>query len=70
VAPEIHLHAPFDFRVDVYAFAMVMFMVLTGLTPFTNDTDQMVSSRLLNGDRSTIPDHVGAHCAELMRTVG
>jgi hypothetical protein len=46
---------------------MVMFRVLTGLTPFTNDTDQMVARRLLNGDRPTIADHVGAHYAELMR---
>jgi TPR repeat protein len=68
MAPEIHLGDDFDFKVDVYAYSMIMFVVLTGLDPFPNIKNQLVlARRVANGDRPTIPNYIAKPYADLMR---
>ena len=39
MAPEIHQGGSFEFKVDVYAYGMLMYFVLTGLQPFGDCAD-------------------------------
>jgi O-acetyl-ADP-ribose deacetylase (regulator of RNase III) len=56
MAPEIFAEAAFDFKVDVYAFAVVMYVVLTGLDPFPGTTMFALSQKVIGGDRPRMPD--------------
>jgi serine/threonine protein kinase len=68
MAPEIHIGEAFDFNVDVYAFAMLMFAVLTGLEPFPNCNNFfIVTLKVIAGVRRAIPDSVSPPYARLMR---
>jgi TPR repeat protein len=69
IAPEIHSGEPYDFSVDVYAFAMLMFVVLTGFNPFPecHGCLMMIARRVINGERPTIPAHVSPAYAALIR---
>jgi TPR repeat protein len=67
MAPELYLDEPYDFKVDVYAFGIMMFMVITGLDPFQDITNQVILARkVMNGERPTIPDWVGDSLRELI----
>jgi serine/threonine protein kinase len=68
MAPAVYLDDRYDFKVDVYAFAVLMFVVLTGLEPFSDCRNQMVlARRVMNGDRPTIPGSLGAGYAQLIQ---
>jgi hypothetical protein len=68
MAPEIRRGEQFDFTADVYAFAITMSVVLTGLQPFPNSNGPYgLIRRVINGDRPTIPDYVNPGYAELMQ---
>jgi serine/threonine protein kinase len=59
MAPEIHIGEAFDFNVDVYAFAMLMFAVLTGLEPFQNCNNFFILTlQVIAGEGPAIPDSV------------
>jgi hypothetical protein len=68
MASEIYVDDGFDFKVDVYATGILMFVVLTRLEPFPICRNQMVlGRRVLKGDRPKIPDSVGARYARLIQ---
>jgi serine/threonine protein kinase len=59
MAPELHEERPFDFKVDVYAFGMLMFEVVTKVIPFadlTSDTD--LGEQVMDGVRPPFPEGV------------
>ena len=66
MAPEIY-EDDYNFKVDVYAFAMIMYVVLSGLEPYKDCKNQMVLARkVLAGERPPIPGHVAAPYRELI----
>jgi serine/threonine protein kinase len=51
-APELITGATYDFSVDVYAFGMIVYSLLTGKNPFHNlPTPFVLQDRVLRGDR-------------------
>ncbi|KAG8038599.1 hypothetical protein GUJ93_ZPchr0255g33283 [Zizania palustris] len=38
MAPEMIQHRPYDHKVDVYSFGIVLWELITGMLPFTNMT--------------------------------
>jgi serine/threonine protein kinase len=68
MAPELHEERPFDFKVDVYAYAMLMFEVLTGIVPFAdlaNEAD--MGEMVMDGVRPPFPDGL---CPVLQELIG
>jgi TPR repeat protein len=56
MAPEILMGDTFDFKVDVYAFAMLMYVVLTGQNPWPEWQHPVALARkALAGERPVIP---------------
>jgi serine/threonine protein kinase len=67
MAPELHEERPFDFKVDVYAYAMVMFEVLTGIIPFENVTNEAkMGEQVMDGIRPAFPETLPAPFQELI----
>jgi TPR repeat protein len=67
MAPEIHQGEGYDFKVDVYAFGISMFIILTALAPFPKIREAYaLMSRVVNGLRPRIPDTVPEGYAQLM----
>jgi serine/threonine protein kinase len=67
MAPELYLEEGYDFKVDVYAFGVIMFMIVTGLEASKNITNQVILARkVLNGERPTITDSLGASLQDLI----
>jgi hypothetical protein len=59
MAPEIFIEPEFNFKVDVYAFGILMYMVVTGLEPFPNlKTQFAIAQKVMAGDRPPIPDSI------------
>lgn len=57
MAPELFQNAPYDGRVDVYAFGMIMFEVVTGVSPFADIVNPMaLGMKIVNGERPEIPE--------------
>lgn len=56
MAPEIFRNAPYDHKVDVYAFAMLTFEVVTGINPFADMSNPMaLGMKVVQGVRPEIP---------------
>jgi TPR repeat protein len=68
MAPEIYTDERFDFKVDVYAFGILMYMMVTGLEPFHDAKNQMLLARKVTaGDRPPIPRTTPACYADLIK---
>ena len=56
MAPEIFTNSPYDFKVDVYAFGIILYQVLTSLIPFADITNPIAFGRkICNGERPQYP---------------
>jgi serine/threonine protein kinase len=67
MAPELYLGEDYDFKVDVYAFGVMMYMIVTGLEPFDDTRNQLVLARnVVGGQRPTIPGWVPPCCRDLI----
>jgi serine/threonine protein kinase len=67
MAPEIHSGKDFDFAVDVYAFGMIVFVVLAALEPFPDcRCEFLIAQRVIDGGRPKIPASVNRAYAELI----
>ena len=59
MAPEIYQESAYDFKVDVYAFGMLVYCVLTGLTPFQDcPTPYVVGTKVTKGYRPPLPSYL------------
>jgi serine/threonine protein kinase/O-acetyl-ADP-ribose deacetylase (regulator of RNase III) len=68
MAPEIFDGKDFDFKAEVYAFGVVMYMVVTGLEPFPDaKTPWAIPSKVTAGERPKIPESTPSPFAELIR---
>jgi TPR repeat protein len=68
MAPEIYSGEPFGFKVDVYAFGILMYMIVTGLQPFPPVRNiAQFGVRVAEGFRPTIPDSVSPAYAALIQ---
>jgi serine/threonine protein kinase len=57
----------YPFQSDVFSFGMVCFEILTGDTPFANDLPNVVSDRILKGERPTLPPGCPSCLARLIK---
>ncbi|KAG8075016.1 hypothetical protein GUJ93_ZPchr0006g45859 [Zizania palustris] len=56
MAPEMIQHRPYDHKVDVYSFGIVLWELVTGMLPFTNMTAVQAAFAVVNrGSRPAIP---------------
>ncbi|OHT03236.1 hypothetical protein TRFO_29423 [Tritrichomonas foetus] len=56
MAPEIFTNAPYDFRVDIYAFGMLAYEILTEINPFSDVSNPMaLGMKICNGERPIFP---------------
>ena len=59
MAPEIFANAPYDFRVDVYAFGMLAYEILTEINPFSDVKNPMaLGMKICNGERPPFPPNL------------
>jgi serine/threonine protein kinase len=59
MAPELFSDGEFNFKVDVYAFGIVLYMIVTGLEPFPEITNPFVlGQKVVAGIRPPIPASV------------
>jgi serine/threonine protein kinase len=67
MAPEILSDDAYNFKVDVYSFGIMMFVIMTALDPYPNLQNQLALARqVMNGKRPTIPPDVSRAYADLM----
>lgn len=67
MAPEMIQHRPYDHKVDVYSFGIVLWELITGSLPFTNMTAVQAAFAVVNrGSRPTIPNDCHPVLRELM----
>jgi serine/threonine protein kinase len=57
MAPELHEERPFDFKIDVYAFGMLMYEVVTKIVPFADVTDTDLGEQVMDGVRPPFPEN-------------
>ncbi|OHS97389.1 hypothetical protein TRFO_36394 [Tritrichomonas foetus] len=58
MAPEIFMNDPYDFKVDVYAFGMIVYEILTSLEPFPDINNPMeLGMKICNGERPSYPEN-------------
>jgi TPR repeat protein len=61
MAPELFLGTNYGFKVDVYAFSILMYIIATGLDPFPGVTgDHALGSLVTKGGRPAIPGSIPA----------
>ena len=60
MAPEIYEGGSYDYSVDVYAYGMLVYCTLTGLTPFSDcgGNPMRVARQVCSGKRPPIPDYI------------
>lgn len=63
MAPEIYDSDDYDgFKVDSFAFGMMLFVLLSGLEPYPNTPNQFIlAKKIKDGERPPIPDTVMPH---------
>jgi hypothetical protein len=68
MAPEIFAGEGYDFTVDVYAYGILMYVVVTGLEPFNDSTNQFViAGKVQGGYRPPIPRSINAGYRSLIQ---
>jgi TPR repeat protein len=67
MAPEIIDGDDYAFPVDVYAYAMVAYMVLSGRTPFAGERQWALTRRVVAGGRPAIPEFVPKQYQQLIQ---
>lgn len=58
MAPELLKSEPYDERVDVYSFGIVLWEILTRERPFGDMNKFLIASNVIEGHRPTIPPHM------------
>ena len=60
MAPEITEGTSYDYSVDVYAYGMLVYCTLTGLTPFSDcrGNPMHIALQVCSGKRPPIPDYI------------
>jgi TPR repeat protein len=67
MAPELLSGAQYKSKVDVFAYGMIVFAVLTGQDPFAGEDPEKVKAAILRCERPIIPDSVPLGFACLIR---
>ncbi|KAJ3693478.1 hypothetical protein LUZ60_008958 [Juncus effusus] len=67
MAPEMIQHRPYNQKVDVYSFGIVLWELMTGMLPFSNMTAVQAAFAVVNkGVRPTVPHDCLPALAEVM----
>lgn len=69
MAPEIYTNSPLDSKVDVYAFAMLLYQLLTNVEPFGEFSRNyfMLWHKILSGSRPPFKDSVPQDFQDLIK---
>ena len=59
-------HRPYNNKIDVYSFGIVLWELITGNLPFQNMTGVQMVSAVLNGVRPEIPPNIPPTLAYIM----
>lgn len=59
MAPELMEDVPYDGKVDVYAYAVTLWIMLTGQKPYKNLNQMQLMMRVSSGQRPSIPADAG-----------
>jgi serine/threonine protein kinase len=76
MTPEIQNGHPFDFSVDVYAYGILVYSVISGRSPYQNVPMKLTKNicdftkAVVGGKRSNIPDRVAGRWRELIESCG
>jgi serine/threonine protein kinase len=69
MAPEMYDESEYDFKVDVFAFGLILYEVLTGNAVFgPNLSPKNIMYRAVTGQRPDIPDDIPAFVKSLIRS--
>jgi serine/threonine protein kinase len=69
MAPEMYDESEYDFKVDVFAFGLILYKILTGKPVFgLNLTPGKIMYRALTGKRRDIPDNIPAFVKSVIRS--
>lgn len=68
MAPELHMGQPYDASVDVYAYGVILYQILTKTIPFDGVFNAVqIREVICRGDRPKIPDTVDPFYADIVR---
>lgn len=57
MAPELFQNAPYDYKVDVYAFGMIAFETVTAINPFADLSNPIaLGMKIVQGERPEFPE--------------
>lgn len=67
MAPEIFSHEPYSYKVDVYAFSLVFYQLLTGKTPFNGYKKKLkLANDIKKGKRPKLPENLDKNIREFI----
>jgi len=67
MAPELFEHNQYNESIDVYAYAVVLFQLLTGIIPFGGKISTFeLGRRVLNGERPAIPNSIPVEFSDMI----
>ena len=66
MAPEIFSQEPYSYKVDVYAFSLIFYELLTGKTPFNEKRSKLVRD-IKNGKRPELPENLDKKICEFIQ---
>lgn len=67
IAPEVFKECDYTTKVDVYAFSMILYEIVTGNELFQSQSMYLVLRSVISGIRPTIPDSMSKNCENLIR---
>jgi serine/threonine protein kinase len=69
MAPEMYEEEEYDFKVDVFAFGLILYEILTNNPVFgSNLNAQQIMHKVLTGERPNIPDDILAFVKSMTRS--
>lgn len=69
MAPELYLNRPYNKSVDVYAFGIVLWEIISKVRPFLGLSVPEIRDRVVNGERPSLRElHCSRRCLDLIES--